>query len=63
MRKCQFCQKGSQKGNNISHSAVKTIKRSYPNLRSKILVIDGKKVKIKICAKCLKKLKNQNSKS
>ncbi|MBU1017371.1 MAG: 50S ribosomal protein L28 [Patescibacteria group bacterium] len=58
MRKCQFCGKSSQKGNQISHSAVKTIKRTYPNLRVKCLEINGKKVKVKICAKCLKKISN-----
>jgi len=56
MRRCQFCGKSSQKGNKISHSAIKTIKRTYPNLRVKRLIINGKKVKVRICAKCLKSL-------
>ncbi|MCG2685883.1 50S ribosomal protein L28 [Candidatus Parcubacteria bacterium] len=53
-RVCELCGKGFLKGNQISHSAVKTIKRSYPNLRTVRVEIKGRTRKMKICAKCLK---------
>lgn len=49
-RKCDLCGRGSTKDATRSHSNIKTIKRQYINLQTKI--IDGKKMKI--CTKCLK---------
>ncbi len=59
-RKCDICGRSSQKSAKRSHSNIKTIKRQYINLQSKI--INGKK--IKICTKCLRTLiKNKQIKS
>lgn len=49
-RKCDLCGRSSTKDATRSHSNIKTIKRQYINLQTKI--IDGKKTNI--CAKCLK---------
>jgi ribosomal protein L28 len=49
-RKCDLCGRSSTKDATRSHSNIKTIKRQYINLQTKI--IDGKKMKI--CTKCLK---------
>ena len=49
-RKCDLCGRGSTKDATRSHSNIKTIKRQYINLQTKI--IDGKRMKI--CTKCLK---------
>ena len=61
---CNFCGKTYQKGNKISHSAIKTIKRTYPNIRVKNMVVNGVNIRVKVCAKCLKSLdlKNQPKK-
>ena len=63
MKSCVICSKRYQKGNKISHSDIKTIRRSYPNLRVKTIIIDGVSRKVRICAKCLKSLKRTSIKS
>ncbi|MFA6410682.1 MAG: bL28 family ribosomal protein [Candidatus Buchananbacteria bacterium] len=50
MPTCTICNRLPLKGNSISHSNIKTIKRQKLNLQTK--TIDGKKTKI--CTKCLK---------
>ncbi|MBN1162145.1 hypothetical protein JXA34_00145 [Patescibacteria group bacterium] len=57
-----MCGKTYQKGNlvprGIGNRVIRrTITRKAPNLRTKRLEIDGKKVKITICASCLKRIK------
>lgn len=49
-KRCKICGRGSQKDASRSHSNIKTIRRQYINLQTKI--ISGKK--IRICTKCLK---------
>jgi large subunit ribosomal protein L28 len=47
MQKCEITGKGKQYGNNVSFSQRHTKKVWKPNLQSKTLTIDGKKVKMK----------------
>ena len=49
-RVCDVCNRGSQTGNNVSHSNVKTLRKYKINLQTK--KIDGKNKKV--CTKCLK---------
>jgi len=58
---CQICGKTYQKGNLVPRGigrrvTRRTIKRSQPNLRIKRFDLNGKKVKFKLCASCLKKI-------
>jgi len=55
MRMCEICDKIHQTGNSVSHSNRKTKRRFLANIQRKRMFKDGKFVKIKICAKCLKK--------
>ncbi|MFA6047930.1 MAG: 50S ribosomal protein L28 [Parcubacteria group bacterium] len=49
-RVCDICGRGSQTGNQVSHSNVKTLRKFAINLQSK--KIGG--VRKKVCTKCLK---------
>jgi large subunit ribosomal protein L28 len=49
-RVCEVCGRGSQSGNTVSHSEVKTRRKFQINLQSK--KING--VKTKICTRCIK---------
>jgi large subunit ribosomal protein L28 len=51
-KRCDVCGRGSTRGASRSHSNIKTIKRQYINLQSK--VVDGKR--LKICTNCIKNI-------
>ena len=55
-RKCQISQKGSQRGNNVSHAKNKTKKTWLPNLQSKKLFDSetGKYVRIRVSSRILR---------
>ncbi|MBU0571937.1 MAG: 50S ribosomal protein L28 [Candidatus Omnitrophica bacterium] len=66
-RECYICGKKPTSGRTISRRGMakskggvgqritgKTLRRFSPNLQPARAVIDGKKKKVKVCAKCLK---------
>ncbi len=53
-RRCDVCDKGPLVGFAVSHSHVKTKKRSLPNLQSVKTLQKGTPVRLKVCASCLK---------
>jgi len=53
-RRCDVCGKGPQVGNSVSHSHVHTKRRWLPNLQSVRALRDGKRERLRVCAKCLK---------
>lgn len=59
MRVCDITGKGKQFGNNVSFSQRHTKKVWEPNLQKKTLVIDGKKVTLKISTQALRTLKKK----
>jgi len=59
MKKCDITGKGKQFGHNVSFSQRKTNKVWNPNLQKKTLIIDGKKVKLKISTSALRTLKRK----
>lgn len=59
---CDICNKTYMKGNLVptgigDRVTRRTTKRQQPNLRNKRIDVNGQKVKVKICASCLKRLK------
>ena len=56
---CDHCGKGSQVGMNVSHSHVRTKKRSRPNLHRTTLVYDGRRQSMRLCTKCLRLIKSK----
>ena len=59
MRKCEITGKGKQFGSNVSFSQRHTKKVWEPNLQKKTIIVDGKKVKLKISAQAIRTLKKK----
>jgi large subunit ribosomal protein L28 len=57
MKTCALTGKGKQFGNNVSFSQRHTKKVWEPNLQKKTLVIDGKKVKLRVSTQAIRTLK------
>ena len=51
---CTTCGKHASYGNNVSHAHNTTRRKWKVNLKSKSVLISGKKTSIKICTKCIK---------
>jgi len=61
-KECQICGKTYQKGNLVPRGignrvTGRTIHRNSINLRVKRFLINGTKVKVRLCASCLKRIK------
>ncbi len=59
MQKCDITGKGKQFGHNVSFSLRRTKKVWKPNLQTKTVVINGKKVKLKVSAAGIRTLKKK----
>jgi large subunit ribosomal protein L28 len=59
MQKCEITGKGKQYGHNVSFSQRHTKKVWKPNLQTKTLMVDGKKIKVKISAHAIRSLKKK----
>lgn len=53
-KKCDICGKHPLVGCNVSHSHVRTKRRSLPNLQKVQAKIDGSVKTIRVCTRCLK---------
>lgn len=59
MKKCDVTGKGKQYGHNVSFSQRHTKKVWSPNLQKKTLIVDGKKVTMKLSAQAIRTLKKK----
>lgn len=59
MQKCEVTGKGKQFGHNVSFSLRRTSKVWKPNLQTKTVVVDGKKVKMKLSTSAIRTLKKK----
>ena len=59
MKRLDIDTKRRQHGNKISHSKRHTKKIWKPNLQAKTIVVDGKKVKVKISTSAIRSLKKK----
>ena len=59
MQVCDITGKGKQYGNNVSFSLRHTKKVWKPNLQSKTIIVDGKKVNLKVSTQAIRKLKKK----
>lgn len=57
MQICDLTGKGKQYGSNVSFSQRHTKKVWKPNLQTKTIVVDGKKVKMKLSTQAIRTLK------
>ena len=56
---CSRCKKGVQVGMNVSHSHIRTKKRSLPNLHVFKLTKEGRTASAYFCTKCLRVVKKE----
>lgn len=54
MAKCTICGKGTQTGNKVSHSNIKTKRTWRPNIQKVKVILKGTPQKAGICTRCLK---------
>lgn len=59
MYKCELTGKGKQYGSNVSFSQRHTKKVWKPNLQTKTLIVDGKKITLKISTQAIRTLKKK----
>lgn len=59
MRKCEITGKGKQFGNNVSFSQRHTKKVWNANIQKKTILVDGKKVTLKISTQAIRTLKKK----
>jgi len=59
MQKCDITGKGKQFGHNVSFSQRHTQKIWKPNLQTKTVIVDGRKVKLKVSAQAIRTLKKK----
>lgn len=59
MQKCEITGKGKQYGNNVPFSLKRTKKVWKPNLQTKTVIVDGKKVKMKLSTQAIRTLKKK----
>ncbi len=59
MYKCELTGKGKQFGSNVSFSQRHTNKVWKPNLQMKTVIVDGKKVKLRISTQAIRTLKKK----
>lgn len=59
MKQCEITGKGKQYGNNVSFSLRRTKKVWEPNLQKKTIIVDGKKLKVKISTQAIRTLKKK----
>jgi large subunit ribosomal protein L28 len=59
MRKCELTGKGKQFGSNVSFSQRHTKKVWEPNLQKKTIMVDGRKVQLKISTQAIRTLKKK----
>ena len=59
MNICDITGKGKQYGNNVSFSQRHTKKVWKPNLQTKTVIVDGKKIRLKVSAQGIRTLKKR----
>ncbi|MEI7632620.1 MAG: 50S ribosomal protein L28, partial [bacterium] len=57
--KCELTGKGKQYGHNVSFSLRRTNKVWKPNLQKKTLMVDGRKITVKISTHAIRTLKKK----
>lgn len=59
MQRLDFDKKGKQHGHNVSFSMRHTKKVWKPNLQTKTIMVDGKKVKVQLSTNAIRSLKKK----
>lgn len=56
---CEVCDKGRLVGNKVSHSNIKTKRVQRPNLKRVHALVDGTRMTVRVCTRCLRSDKIQ----
>lgn len=59
MQKCEITGKGKQYGHNVSFSLRRTKKVWKPNLQTKTVIVDGKKLRLKVSTSAIRTMKKK----
>ena len=59
MQKCDITGKGKQYGNSVSFSQRHTKRVWKPNLQTKTVVVDGKKITLKLSTEAIRTMKKK----
>ena len=59
MQKCDITGKGKQFGHNVSFSQRHTQKIWKPNLQTKTIIVDGRKIRLKVSTQAIRTLKKK----
>jgi large subunit ribosomal protein L28 len=51
---CAFCAKKRLVGNKVSHSNIKTKTVQRPNLQRVHVIVDGVRMHVRVCTRCLR---------
>lgn len=54
--RCDICGKGPMFGHKISHAHNLNKRKWRPNLHKVTAVINGRKARVKVCTKCLRRI-------
>ncbi len=57
--KCYNCGKGIMVGHNVSHAKNRLRRVFRPNLHPAKITVDGTTMRVRLCTKCLRQLKNK----
>ncbi len=53
-QRCDTCGKGAQAAHKVSHSNRKSRKWQLPNLQPVNAVVDGSRVRLRVCTRCIR---------
>ncbi|BAS27448.1 50S ribosomal protein L28 [Limnochorda pilosa] len=53
-RRCHYCHRQTETGNEVSHSHRKTRRKWLPNLQQMRILVDGKTRRTYVCTRCLR---------
>ncbi|HBF13900.1 MAG TPA: 50S ribosomal protein L28 [Deltaproteobacteria bacterium] len=53
-RACYYCNKTPLMGNNVSHANNKTVKRSFPNLKTVKVMLGATVKRVRACTRCIR---------
>ena len=67
MAVCTICGKGTMAGRNIRHKhsglwerkAPATVRTFQPNIQKRSVIVDGERVRLQFCTKCLKRVRKE----
>jgi len=51
---CYVCNKGPATGNRVSNANNRSKRRFMPNLQSVRIVEEGRRLKVRVCTRCIK---------